>query len=77
MMLAERVSMARRRLYARGRSVAGMRPGCKLPASWILPPRRSFAKVDRVLALTEVGKQVMIFDLAPVETAPDRLLLTR
>ncbi|HEY4812943.1 MAG TPA: STAS domain-containing protein [Solirubrobacteraceae bacterium] len=38
---------------------------------------RGPAPVDRVLALTDVGKQVMIFDLAPAEPAPDRLLLAR
>jgi anti-sigma B factor antagonist len=31
---------------------------------------RGPAPVDRMLALTEVGKQVVIFDLAPAELAP-------
>jgi anti-anti-sigma factor len=34
---------------------------------------RGPAPVDRVLTLTEVGKQVMIFDLAPTELAPSLL----
>lgn len=32
---------------------------------------RGPAPVDRVLTLTDVGKQVMIFDLAPTEPDPD------
>jgi len=31
---------------------------------------RGPAPVDRVLTLTEVGEQVMIFDLAPAEPVP-------